>query len=285
MSVVWHARLQHSDVSTGTHGKLCASFERRAGRVDLIHLSSRPPLQTMRPLRPDGPNGVAEMVISTLGPGMLGGDRTTIAIQAGRGSHVRVTTPSANRIHAHRGSQSTVAEVQLRVDASAILEWLPLPTIVQADARFRQSIHVSLDCGSIALVADVWVPGRLARGECFAFEWLDSSLTASDQSGRELVADRLFLRPAIDSPGRSGILPEPHVVFGSLFVLAPDRSLEDLELAIANTLPLLAGVTRLPNAAGIVVRAVGDGADAVIRPLSDAVRLTRHALFRRVADR
>ena len=246
----------------------------------LAHVSSRPPLQTMRPLRPGGPHGVAEMFISTLGPGMLGGDRSTIKIQAGTGTHVRVTTPSASRIHAHRGGCSTVAEVELRVEAHALLEWLPLPTILQAESRFQQSIAVTLDSEAAALIADVWVPGRLARGECWAFESVDARFTATSSAGRELVADRLVLRPAIDRPGSLGILPGVEVVFGSLFVLAPDQSCDELEIAIASTLPSRAGVTRLPNSTGLIVRAIGDTSDSVISPLWEAARIAREALFR-----
>ena len=219
------------------------------------------------------------MFISTLGPGMLGGDRSTIEIRAGNGTHVRVTTPSASRIHARRGECSTIAEVNLRVGAEALLEWLPLPTILQAEARFQQSIFATLDRGAIALIAEIWVPGRLARGECWTFDSVDARFVAERTTGRELVADRFQLRPAIDLPDRLGILHGTDVVFGSLFVLAPDQPCHELEIALASVLPPRAGVTRLPNTAGLLVRAIGDSSDSVIGPLWDVARRAREALF------
>jgi urease accessory protein len=261
----------------GALGRLEARFERRGPTTALAALAWRPPFQALRPLYPEGPHGPAELVVTTLGPGLLGGDAGRLRVDLGPCAHARVTTTGANRILPARAGRAATVQTELVVDAGGRLEWLPRPTILQAGAAYHQTTRLALADGAAALLADVLVPGRLAAGEQFAFAELDASLEVR-AGGTPVVAERLRLAPSETEPGALGWLPGPNVVLASLFVLAPGRNLDDLADRIAATLPDDAGVTGLPNAAGLLVRALGRSASAAEARLAPALALAAAAL-------
>ena len=227
------------------NGRLAVGFDLRDGRTELVHLACQPPLQALRAIRR---GAAAELVVATLGPGLMGGDRYEVTVEAGAGAQVVVTSQSANRVLPARGGAGVSVAVRLVVGAGAVLEWLPLPTILQAGARYRQDVRVELTEGARAVLMDVLVPGRLAMGERLAFEELDARLVVHGPGGELLVAERQWLRPRGDE------LCEDAVV-GSLFVLGA---------------PPTAG-TELPNGAGWFTRVVTRTADEALRALRTAI--------------
>jgi urease accessory protein len=265
-----------ADYSTAS--RLEARFERRGPTTALTVLTWRPPLQALRPLYPNGPDGPAELVVTTLGPGLLGGDAGHLRVALGPCAHARVTTTGATRVLPARSGRPATVEFALSVDAGGLLEWRPRPTILQAGAAYRQTTRLRLADGAAALLAEVLVPGRLAAGERFAFAELDASLDVRDHAASPLVAERLRLVPAETDSRALGWLPGPNVVLASLFVLAPGRGLDELADRIAATLPGQAGVTALPNAAGLLVRSLSHSASAAEAALGPALALAGAAL-------
>lgn len=255
------------------HGLLHAEFDARGGRTVLARLATRPPLQALRPLYPLNVGGPAELQVATLGPGLMGGDHHQIEVAAGAGTRVQVTTQSATRLLPVRGGLPAVAEVRLLVDDGACLTWRPLPTILQAEAAYQQTIDVTVAEGATAFVWDVLVPGRLARGERFAFAELDARLRVRSTERRTLVAERLRCRPGEDDPRSPAAMPEPDVVLGSLWVLAPGCpiALPEVELE-PNT-----GLTELPNGAGLHIRTVAPTAQIATGRLERTLALVNPA--------
>src|SRR5581483_1431666 len=173
----------------------------------------------------------------------------------------------------------------------ARLDWRPLPIILQAGAVYHQRVCVRVAPGAFARLWDVIVHGRLACGECFAFEELDAAVRAEAADGTLLAAERLRLRPGVEDPTALGRLPGPNVVVGSLWLLAPGRPLGGCAEQVAAVLGGQAaarasspqphapherarcGVSELPNEAGLLVRALGPSAEAVERTLDLAAWL------------
>jgi urease accessory protein len=156
--------------------------------------------------------------------------------------------------------------------------------------------------GGTAVLADVVVPGRLARGERFEFERYLSRVRAvattrdvadtdggdheaTDSDDRLLFADATHLVPDAEGgdPSAPGVLGEDSV-YGTAFVVAPDADVDlaalsdRLHAAVtavgddstgAGTEPIpepgrvRAGATELPNGAGVAIRALGDRAGSV----------------------
>jgi urease accessory protein len=113
--------------ATPTAG-LSARFAVRAGRTELIQLRCQPPLQALRALRV-GPAG-AELIVATLGPGLMGGDDVRLDVEAGPGADVRVSSTGATRVLTARAGRGAAAAVGLTVASRARLAYLPRPTIV-----------------------------------------------------------------------------------------------------------------------------------------------------------
>jgi urease accessory protein len=156
------------------------------------------------------------------------------------------------------------AETTLTVGERAHLDYVPEPTILHADSRFVQELHLDLASGGTAVVSDVVVPGRLARGERFEFERYLSRVRATGPDG-PLFEDTTHLVPGESDPRAPGVLGE-YSVYGTTFVVAPDRDTAELSDRVHGAVAdgeARAGASDLPNGAGIGIRALGDRAETV----------------------
>lgn len=264
------------------HGELRVTVERRGAGVCLTRLAGRPPLQAMRLLAPPAAELDANLTIAALGPGMLGGDVADVQVSIGPSVRLHVTTVAATRVLPGSIEDPTRVENVLAVGVDGYLEWLPAPTILQRDAVLRQRSRLSLADGAVALIGEVIVPGRLAMGECWRFRLLDIGLTVLDSGGETLMVDRLRLDAGSAADGhcslaRPGLPDDAAAVLGTLYVLAPGRSLESLTAGLRKIEPAV-GTTRLPNGAGILLRVAGPHAGAVLEALAPAVELVRAGL-------
>jgi urease accessory protein len=126
--------------------------------------------------------------------GMLGGDRLDIHIVLEPGAQVCLTTASATKVHPSTdlfAEQSLV--IELRPGSS--LEYLPEPTILFREARWRQRTIVRRAADSRLLFAEGWSAGRVARQEVFAFSCLETSVEVYTAQRLSLF-DRMYIRPA-----------------------------------------------------------------------------------------
>lgn len=119
--------------------------------------------------------------------GFFDGDRLDLDVTAGAGSRLVLSTPGASRVFRARGESPARCYQRLRVESGAFLEWIPEPFIPQAGARYFQ--HTAIDLAEDAgLLFFEWIaPGRVARGETFAYRSLRWELDLR-------VADRLVAR-------------------------------------------------------------------------------------------
>lgn len=184
----------------GRDGALAVAFERRGGRTVLTERRFTLPLQALEPLSLDG--GAACLVLLNPTGGVVGGDRLTAAIRLGPGAHVVVTTPSATRVYRTSGPPA-ILETRIRLEAGALLEYVPDHLIPHPGSVLRQSLGVELGPESLAIVLDAFAVGRLARGELWEFAELASRITVTAE-GRPLFIDRLGLDPGGRAPAGLG---------------------------------------------------------------------------------
>lgn len=101
--------------------------------------------------------------------GVFAGDRLAMSVTALPGARVLLTSPSAHRVHTmDRGHASL--DQDLRIGAGAWLELMPELFIPQAGCRYKQATEVHVEAGGELYFAETLAPGRVARGERFAFE-------------------------------------------------------------------------------------------------------------------
>lgn len=218
------------------------------------------PLNLQRPFYPEG--SVCHSVVMHTAGGMVGGDRLSINVELQPQAHALLTTTAAGKIYRSNGydAQQTI---QCQLAPGAVLEWLPLETIVFDQARFRQILQVKLSPGATYGGWEITRLGRSARGEQFKRgDW--RSHTEIWQQGKPLWIDRQWL------PGQPEIWQSPYGLAGQPVVgsflwvgqaVAPSivQAARDLWQTVIST-PAEVGVTRLQL--GLICRYRGSSSQA-----------------------
>ena len=95
---------------------------------------------------------------------IAGGDRFDIAITAGEGARLTLTTAAAEKVYRAPGPVAEL-NIALRLDAGAHLSWLPQETILFDRARISRRIDLDLAESASLLLCEIVVFGRSAMGE------------------------------------------------------------------------------------------------------------------------
>ncbi|MEN9203405.1 MAG: urease accessory protein UreD [Thermostichus sp. DG02_2_bins_29] len=104
--------------------------------------------------------------------GLLGGDQHQIQIALGTGSAVEIRTQGATRLHPGGIEQ----QIQVDLAPASQLIWIAHPTIPGAGADFRQQVQIHLAPSARLAYAEIWTAGRLAMGERWQFQRLQTRL-------------------------------------------------------------------------------------------------------------
>ncbi|KAA9395817.1 urease accessory protein UreD [Haloarcula sp. CBA1129] len=265
--------------SPGKDGVLELSFEQTGDGTTLVHDYATVPFHISGTLSHDPHPDADTVFIQSPTGGVAQGDRHDVSITVGDEAVAHVSTQSSTKVQTMTCNYAA-AETTLSVGAGGHLDYVPEPTILHADSRYLQELSVDLSPGATAVVSDVVVPGRLARGERFEFERYLSRVRATGPNGL-LFEDATHLTPEDEDPAAPGVLGE-FTVYGTTFVLAPDRDeseLSDALHAVVADGDARAGATALPNGAGVAVRALGDRAETVQATLHAAWDHARQELL------
>ena len=270
---------QASVGAPGKDGVLELQFASAADGTDLVYDYATVPFHVSGTLGHD-PHPDAETVfVQSPTGGIAQGDRHDVRIEVGPDAIAHVSTQSSTKVQS-MDCNYAAAETTLSVAAAGHLDYVPEPTILHADSRYVQTTTLDLAPGATAILSEVVVPGRLARGECFDFERYRSQIRGR-RSEEVLFEDSTEITPADDDPTAPGALGE-FTVYGTTFVVAPDRDTETMSddvHAVVRDGDARAGATELPNGAGVAVRALGDRAETVQATLYDAWNHARQALL------
>ncbi len=114
------------------------------------------------------------LVVTVVNPtaGFFDGDRLVSEISVGEGARLVMSTPSSSRVFRTRSAGPAVNEQKFSVAAGGFLEWIPESFIPHAGANYEQRTSIDLEEGGGLLFIDWISPGRVARGEIFAYERL-----------------------------------------------------------------------------------------------------------------
>ncbi len=283
---------QSSLDTVGRRGALSYEFQREGPRTVLTRSSCTSPWHHFPPSYLDDSGCACTWLVNPSG-GLVGGDHVSIEAQLHAGTHVLMTSPSANRIYRSL-SEPAVQEVRLSVGPDARLEWVPEVTIPFAGARFRQRIHVDLAPGATVVLWDGLASGRVAMQERWAFASVENEICIRGQAPRGLAPPS----SAVPVPGFvpcieryclvPGSLPESVGLVGSWDYVASCFVIGDaveagvwkhLEEVLATILeqhsgPVL-GAVSTPAAPGLVVKLVARSAPdrtAILEAIWAAVR-------------
>jgi urease accessory protein len=258
----------------GKAGVLELAFRAGDRGTDLARDYATVPFHVSGTLDHDPHPDAATVFVQSPTGGVAQGDRLDVTVDVGPGATAHVSTGSATKVQSMTRNYAA-SETSLAVGPGGHLDHVPGPTILHAGARYHRTLDLAVAPGASAVVADVLVPGRLARGERFEFDRVRSRVRAEGPDGL-LFTDATHLAPGEGpDPRAPGVLAE-FPVLGSAFVVAPDRDAAALADALHDAASAAApedaraGATRLPNDAGALVRALGDRAETVRAALDAA---------------
>lgn len=250
------------------HLRLVAQ-RRDDGRTVLAEQAFRAPFHLGKPYW-DGAALQVQIVNPTAG--ILAGDRLQSEIRVGSGAVLSVTTPAASRAFMMRHG---VAECRqhFHVSAGGWLEYFPEPLCPHRSTDYAQHTTLSLDDGAAAFWCDSLAPGRVGRGEKWAWRRLVLSL-AADFSGEPVLRERLDasgeeLRRLAEFHGT----PDAWFANALLFsdTLTPANPVWD-QLRALHRDGVWCGVTRLRRA-GWAIRVIAPGGQALRDTLAEIRRL------------
>lgn len=248
--------------TVGRHGALSYEFEREGPRSVLTRSSCTSPWHHFPPSYLDDSGCAYTWLVNPSG-GLVGGDHVSVEAQLHAGTHVLMTSPSANRVYRSL-SEPARQEIRLSVGPDARLEWLPEVTIPFAGSRFSQSIHVDLAPGATVVLWDALASGRVARQERWAFTSIENEICIRTAL-RGSVVERYRLAPD-RLPESAGLVGSWNYV-ASLFVIGDAvgadvwKRLDLILAAILEQRPgLVLGGVSTPAAPGLVVKLVAKSA-------------------------
>jgi urease accessory protein len=179
----------------GFSGHLRLSAARREnddGRTFLAEQSFRAPFHVSKPYW-DGRVLHVQVVNATAG--ILAGDALDLAVRVRTGASLLVSTPAATRAFMMRRGIAECRQ-QFTVAAGGWLEYAPEPLCPHRDSDYAQTTRLEVASGGEVFFVDALAPGRVGRGESWAWRRLRVGLDVR-------LADQPVLREWLDAPGEA----------------------------------------------------------------------------------
>lgn len=151
-------------VLSGWQAELHLGFIRKAQKTILAKRSHKGPLTVQRPFYPEG--GLCHVYILHPPGGVVAGDCLLIDVHAADDTEALVTTPAAGKFYRSDGKQASQT-VSIKVEAGAVVEWLPQETIVYQGARLCSTVDIELADDARFMAWEILALGRPAAGEGF----------------------------------------------------------------------------------------------------------------------
>jgi urease accessory protein len=132
----------------------------------------------LRLLTPGNHGDAAWVFLSSLGGGLVDGDRVDIDVDVGEGASALLGTQASTKVYrSPAGGSGSSQRLVARVAAGAVLTVVPDPVVCFADARYEQVIDIALAPSASLWLVDGYSCGRSARGERWAFSRYASRTT------------------------------------------------------------------------------------------------------------
>ena len=242
-----------SSITNGA-GRGSLAFRRSGEKTVIGEAYAASPL---RFLTPRNHGDAAWVFLSSLGGGLVDGDRIDLRIQADAGTSALIGTQAATKVY--RSPRGCSQRIDVRAGDGSAVAIVPDPVVCFAGARYDQRIDISLAPGASLVLLDGYTSGRAARGERWQFDHFESRTTIT-RGGVVAIIDATRLDPV---PGpiaqRMGRFEE------MMWLVAIGPRFEGMREAMLTALP----APSPGDAAVVAASPVGDDA-AVVRVAADS---------------
>ena len=151
----------------------------QSGHAPAVCCREKSPLKVFLPRVASGT--AAEVVLANSAGGVAGGDRLAVRAAVGEDTDAVVTTQAAEKTYRSNG-RTVLLENRMTVGPRGRLAWVP-----------RETILFDLDRDACLLAGEMWVFGRIARGEVLAHGLLHD-VWRIRRGGRLVWGDSRFRR-------------------------------------------------------------------------------------------
>jgi urease accessory protein len=257
---------QPAQMRAAAHGKvgeLRLGFSMRNGRSILHDLYRMAPLLVQQALYWD--EAMPELpicAIISVGGGILQGDRYKIDISVGDGACAQVTSQSANRVHQMDANYASQYQT-VTLEAGAYLEYLPDFTIVYRGARYINQTDVVVAEDATLLYGEMILAGRKHHhvDERFGLDLLSMTVSVRRPDGRKLFTEKFLVEKGDPTVDFAAVM-RGFDAFANVICLTPPEIATRIKERFATNFEgesprAISGVSRLPNAAGLMLRVVG----------------------------
>jgi urease accessory protein len=244
--------------------------QRDDGQTAIAEQSFRAPFHLSKPYW-DG--HVLQVQVVNPTAGVLEGDELELDVRVRSGAALVVTTPAATRAFMMRRGVA-VCRQQLTVDAGGWLEFAPEPLCPHRDCDYTQATRLDVTDGGEVCFVDALAPGRVGRGERWAWRRLRLGLEVWF-GGEPVLIERLDGSGA-DMARAAAFFGTPDAWMATMVVLTQRITTDDPVWAYVRSLHgdgRWVGVTRLRRG-GWIVRTLAPGG----QELRDLLRAVREAL-------
>ncbi len=264
------------------HISLCAEA-REDGRTALGRQSFSAPYHLSKPYW-DGQVLLVQIVNPTAG--ILSGDTLRSEIVVEPGAALFVTTPSATRIFQMK-TGSAESRQRFEVRGGAWLDVLPEPLVPHRGSSFRQTTEIEAMPEAEFFYADLLLPGRIARGETWA--WQQLCLDLRIRSGGELILRERFSQSGEELKTLAHLAGSgAGAGFGNVVMGSPRLEEEKTWRAAVSALhgtDVWLGVSRLRGkAVSYSIKLVASDGDVLRRTLREVRRILSGVLPRLASD-
>lgn len=245
----------------GKHGYLKLDFELdRDGKSILRNLNRRAPLIVQQALYFDSemPSMPCVYILSSGGPN-VDGDRYVQEFHLKKDSMAFISTGAYTKIAEMKHNYSGMKQ-NFALEAGSYLEYLPEPVIPSRHARYISDTTITIDPTAALLYSETFMAGRkyYKDGEVFKYDVVSICSHAERPNGKPLFRDKFVIQPNKENIREIGIMAD-YDVFASVLALMPEDKIENIYNSFEPFInkKLAAGITRLPNQAGLMVRMLG----------------------------
>lgn len=210
---------------------------------------------------------MAAVYLQSCSGGLFAGDHLHLHVQAGPGAQVHVSTGAATVVHSML-EQPASQTVTLIAETGALLEYLPMATILFPQARLHSQVKVTLHPDARVMICDAFCL-HTPQGDAGLPGFYRADLEVRCPAGTLLAGDRLALTGEglqRHAPGVNG----PFEALATFMLIGHDLPVDQLKQilrdVVCNVPDSYAGVSSLPNDCGVSIRIMTTNA-VVLRSL------------------
>ena len=265
----------------GKHGYLNLGFELDAdGKSIMRELDRRAPLIVQQELYFDEamPEMPCVYILSSGGPN-VDGDRYVQNFTVHKNAFAHIGTGAATKLTEMRRNYSGMTQ-KIVLEEGAYLEYLPEPVIPCRHTRFICDTEITAHPTASLVYSEVYMGGRkyYNGGELFEFDILSVTTRGQRPDGRQLFREKFIIDPQRGGLRLTGVM-DSYDVFANVVVVTPPESADIIykstEPFINSDKHLAAGITHLPNGAGLLYKVLGTEpgpVKALVREFASKVR-------------